>query len=310
MEAVLNITAPIFFLVLLGYLGVRFGFIPKAGLPGLGRYVLYFSLPALVFTKLLEMDLVKLINLQFMAVYAAGGLLTSLVVILISRYVFKDAWESSGVRGMGASVPNSVFIGLPILLQIFAHPPTQAFAMAIVVENIIFIPVGIIFIEAMLGRKHKSHEHFLKPVFKRISTNPIIISVVLGVVCSLLGLKLPAFLDSGLNMLAKGTASVALLVIGGSLVGVSLKGSISQMFLVAAGKLLLFPLIIFCLLSVVTGIPVELKMALIVFAAVPMFSIYPIIGGEYGEQDFCSSALMITTVLSFFTLSFLLRFLV
>jgi len=46
--------------------------------------------------------------------------------------------------------------------------------------------------------------------------------------------------------------------------------------------------------------PSDLKVAVIIFASVPMFSIYPIIGGEYGEQSFCASTLLITTVLSFF----------
>tara|TARA_R110001632_G_scaffold50409_4_gene125999 strand:- start:26857 stop:27789 length:933 start_codon:yes stop_codon:yes gene_type:complete len=310
MEAVINITAPIFFLIFLGYLGIRLRFIPKALLPGLSRFVMYFALPALVFTKLLSMDLNELINPQYIMVYTVGGLSSFVFTIVLSRMVFRDQWEACGIRGLGSSMSNSAFIGFPILLQFFDHPMMHAFAMAVMVENVILFPVGLIFIETVLGKRNANGKPILLPVIKRIATNPIILAVFTGVVCSSLGLVLPVFIERGLGMLATGSAPAALIVIGGSLVGLSIKGSLGQMSLVAFSKLIFFPLIVTALLLLTPNMPSDLKVAVIIFASVPMFSIYPIIGGEYGEQSFCASTLLITTVLSFFTLSVLLRFLV
>lgn len=308
MDAVLNITAPIFFLVLLGYLSVRFGFLPKESLPGLSRFVLYLALPALVFTKLLSMDLSEVVNFEYIFIYAAAGLTSLVFTILVSHFFFKDKWSTSGVRGVGASMSNSAFIGFPIILQFFEHAPAQTFAMAVMVENIILLPAGLIFIESMLS-KGQSEGNLILPVLKRVSSNPMILTVFAGCLCSALNLQLPVFMDHGLTMLAGGSACVALIVIGGSLVGVSIKGSIGQMSLIAFSKLLVFPLVALGLSQLFPNMSNDLKIAVIIFAAVPMFSIYPVIGNEYGERTFCASALLVTTILSFFTLSLLLRFL-
>ncbi|SBS30283.1 putative transporter YfdV [Marinomonas spartinae] len=310
MDAVLNITAPIFFLILLGYLVVRFELLPAMSLPGLSRFVLYLALPALVFTKLLNMDLAKSINISYMAVYAGSGLITLTTTVFVCRWFFKDNWVASGVRGLGATMPNSAFIGFPVLLQFFHHPPTQAFAMSIMVENIILMPLGLIFVEAMYGKNSAGGDRVVFPIFKRVISNPIILSVCAGLIGSSIGFSLPVFLSRGLDMLALASAPVALIVIGGSLVGVSIKGSLKQITLVATGKLIFFPLVVMMLLSLTPNLPSELKAAVIVFSAVPMFSIYPIIGDKYGERSFCASTLLITTVASFFTLSIILRYFV
>ena len=117
-------------------------------------------------------------------------------------------------------------------------------------------------------------------------------------------------MQQSFTLLGGAAASTALVVIGGSLVGVSIRGQLSQIGLVAMVKLMLFPLIASCLLVFTPNMDQDLKLAVVILAAMPMFTSYPIIFGEYGEKGFCASALLVTTVLSFFTLSVLLSFLV
>ncbi|TYL48844.1 AEC family transporter [Marinomonas sp. IMCC 4694] len=310
MEAVINITAPIFFLILLGYLGGRLGFIPKELLPGLSRFVLYFALPALVFTKIVSMDVGQLIHPQYMMLYAAGGMFAFVFTVLISRFAFREPWAISGVHGLGGSMSNSAFVGFPILLQVFDHPMMHAFAMVIMVENVILFPAGLIFIEAVLGKRSANGKPLAFSVAKRIVTNPIIVAVFTGVAFASLGITLPAFIAQGLDVLAMGSAPAALIVIGGSLVGLSIKGRIGPLSLVALSKLIVFPLVVASLLRLTPTMPNDLNIAIMIFACVPMFSIYPIVGGQYGEQNVCASSLLVTTVLSFFTLTALLHFLV
>ena len=48
------------------------------------------------------------------------------------------------------------------------------------------------------------------------------------------------------------------------------------------------------------------RTAAVLSAAMPMLGIYPILGQKYGQADLCASALLVTTIASFFTLSSLL----
>ncbi|TPE46916.1 AEC family transporter [Maribrevibacterium harenarium] len=310
MEAVLNITAPIFLLILFGFVAVRYGVLPKESLPGLSRFVLYLALPALVFTKVATMDIRAIVDFPFMASYAVGGLSAFFGTLLLARWLFADNALNGGVKAIGATMPNSAFIGFPVLMQFFGHAPTQAFAMAVMVENILFMPIALAFIEAMYGKQQPREKSMVLVISKRVLTNPIIIAVCSGAAVSLLGIPLPEFLQKGLDMLAMGSAPAALVVIGGSLVGVTIRGSLAPISLVVVMKLLFFPSVVAAVTLLFPQMPQELRYSVILFAAMPMFSVYPIIGGEYGDRSFCASTLLITTVASFFTLSALLRFLI
>ncbi|WP_231870858.1 AEC family transporter [Marinomonas aquimarina] len=302
----LNITAPIFFLILVGFLGTRYQLLPKEALPALSRFVLYFALPSVMVTKISALDLRAVVDLSYMLVYAVGGLVAFALTLLIARIFLKETWVIATVSGMGAMMPNSSFIGFPILLQYLDDAPAQAFAMALVVENILFLPVALVLMESVYHHEPGVGKKIIGNVAKRVATNPVILSVFVGVMLSLFGLHLPHFMNSSLDLLAMAAAPSALVVIGGSLVGVTVQGSKVRTGLVASMKLLLFPMVVFGCLQFFPQMPTELRIAVLLFAAMPMFSIYPIICGEYGQRSFCASTLMVTTVLSFVTISSLL----
>lgn len=306
MDVVLNITAPIFFLILLGFVGTRFGLLPKETLPALSRFVLYFALPAVMVIKISALDLRAVVSVPYMLVYAIGGLAAFFSALLITRYLLKEKWSVSSVSGMGAMMPNSAFIGFPVLLQYLDNAPAQAFAMSLVVENIIFLPLALMLIESFYNHQPGVGKLVFVKVMKRIATNSIILSVLIGVMLSLLDLSLPHFMHSGLELLAMAAAPCALIVIGGSLVGVVIAGSKVRAGVVAGIKLLLFPLVVFICLMAFPDMPYELQVSVLVFSSMPMFSVFPLLGGEYGQRSFCSSTLLITTVLSFFSISVLL----
>ena len=306
MDVVLNITAPIFFLILLGFVGTKYQLLSKEVLPALSKFVLYFALPSVMITKISSLDLRAVVDLSYMGVYALGGLTAFFLTLVLVKGVLKKSWGNGAVSGIGAMMPNSSFIGFPILLQYLDNAPAQAFAMSLVVENILFLPVGLILIESLYHQESGVGRKVLLNVVKRITTNPIILAVFTGVIMSLLGVHLPNFMGGGLELLASAAAPCALIVIGGSLVGVVIRGSKIRIALVASVKLVIFPLVVFAGLQAFPTMPFELKVSALLFAAMPMFSIYPIIGETYGQRSFCASTLLITTVLSFFSISALL----
>ena len=306
MDVVLNTTAPIFLLIFLGFLGTKLKFLPQASLPALSRFVLYFALPSVMVTKISSLDLREVVDFAYILVYAFGGLTAFMMSFFISKRLLNESGGNSTISGIGAMMPNSSFIGYPILLQYLDNAPVQAFAMSLVVENILFLPLGLILAETYFKKDSNEEKQVLLTVAKRVATNPIILSVFLGVLMSLSGMTMPTSVEGSLGLLASAAAPCALVVIGGSLVGVSIKGSKTRMTIVAVSKLLIFPATVFCLLMFFPNMPHVLQVSALLFAAVPMFSIYPIIGEAYGQRSFCSSTLMLTTLISFFSISIML----
>ena len=123
MNAVLNITAPIFFLILLGYVAIRWQLLPKEALPALSKFVLYLALPAVMVTKISALDLAAVMNLPYMVVYGSAGLIVFMVTLTIARKALAKSWSVAGVSAMGGMMPNSAFIGFPILLQFMETAP-------------------------------------------------------------------------------------------------------------------------------------------------------------------------------------------
>lgn len=308
MLAVLSITAPIFILIGIGYAAVRSGLMPQEAIPGLGRFVIYFTLPALIFSTIARMHLSEVVEPNYMAIYGIGSLATLAIGVLFNLKVLRNNLTESSVNATGMTLPNSAFVGYPILLQTFDSPPTQAFAMAVMVENVLILPIALVLLEIASGRdRNVQLGDIWRSVFGRIVRNPLIIAITAGITVSALALPLPAVLDQSLDLLSRASAATALFVIGGSLVGNQIRGKLSNFGTVVSGKLLLHPLIIALLLLLWPDFDPVLQTALLLTAAMPMFSIFPIIGGNYGLGKQCAGMLLVTTALSFVTLTIILR---
>ena len=112
-------------------------------------------------------------------------------------------------------------------------------------------------------------------------------------------------------MLAASASALALFVIGGSLVGLPLIGNRALAMQITVGKLFLHPAMVFVALLVLgTGLSPELQAAVILSAAMPIFTIYTVFAMEHGREGVASLALLGTTVGAFVTLTLLLGFLV
>jgi malonate transporter and related proteins len=60
---------------------------------------------------------------------------------------------------------------------------------------------------------------------------------------------------------------------------------------------------VLAMLTLLPPIDPVLRTAAIVYACMPMLSIYPVLAQKYQHEGFCAAALLATTVLSFFSIS-------
>ncbi|WP_111497554.1 AEC family transporter [Marinobacter bohaiensis] len=304
MLSILSTTAPIFILIALGFGAVRLKLFPANAVHGLGQFVIYFALPALIFSTVSQMSFHEVIDPDYLLVYGLGSLLAFLGGLALTRVFYRDPLSTGAIKGMGMALSNSAFVGYPVLLLAFDDPPTNAFAMNLIIENMIIMPLALIAIEYSLGRRSgEPLAKVVRPLARRIARNPLIIAIVAGVLASLLELEVPDVLQASLDMLGRTSATVALFFVGASLVGSSIRGNIGEIGMVAVGKLTLHPLMMVLLIWLLPDFDPQLQKAAILLAAMPLASVYPIIGSLYGQRQLCSSILLACTVLSFFSIS-------
>lgn len=309
MLAVLAITGPIYLVVALGFVATRLGLFARADMRLFGKYVISIALPALLFNALSQRSAGEVLNPIFVAAYALGSLLAMGAGILWARLAGKPL-AAAAIAGMGMSCPNSAFIGFPLVALLFG-PATAGIALALVmvVENFLSLPLALALADADLGegaagqgRAQRLRLAFAQSM-RAVLRNPMIWGIAAGFLFSLFGWRLPAPVARSVDLVAAASASLALFVIGGSLVGIRARGLARDVSAIAAGKLLLHPLAVLLFAWLLPPMARELQVAAVVMAAVPMLGVYPILAQKHGHDTMAAAAQLGTTVASFFTLT-------
>lgn len=303
MLAILGITLPIFLLIGLGYLLARGGALTPDHARGLGRFVLILALPALVFRALAERRLDEVLQPTFLAVYGIASLAAFAAGFAWFRLGQRKPVRASAVRGIGMSFSNSGFIGLPVVLQLFGAAGAVPVALAMLIENLVMFPLLVVL--AQIGDPEEQGPNARSILLNLIRT-PLVIAIVAGALFSLLAIPLPGVIGRAIGLLAAASAPVALIAVGAGLVGVSLKGRVPTLTMIAGGKLLLHPLLVVLLLVLIPIQDPMLRHAVVILAAMPMLSVFPILAREYGDGETGGAALLLTTALSFVTINLLL----
>nr|WP_252731230.1 AEC family transporter [Lentibacter algarum] len=301
---------PIFAAVALGYFTVRGGLFKPSDMRLFGSFVLNLALPALLFNAVATRDVSDVFNVTYMAVYALGALLT----IIACFSVFSLLGTSSSRRAvgvMGATCPNSSFIGYPLMLLTFPEFAGQILALNMLVENFFIIPASLVLFELSKAGRRTSLLTLIGHIALGVLRRPMVIALILGLLASLLRLPMPEPMTRTVGIFAASASALALFSIGGALVGLPFKGNRAMATLTAGGKLLLHPVMTMLALLVVSLLGLaplnsELAIAVVLSAAVPMFTIYGLFASELGHEGMASIAQMLATAASFITLSVLM----
>jgi len=300
---ILLLTLPIFLLIGLGYALTRAGLFTPEQVRGMGVFTINVALPALIFRLLTRYRLADVLEWRYLLVYGAAS-----VAVLGGGFLY---WRRSGcgrpsaaVRAFGMAASNSGFIGLPIATQALGPHVGVALALTFVVENLLMLP-GLV----ILGQERADEASRLaafRQVGRGLIRSSLLLAILAAVALIVTGLHLPAPLAKAVDLLGGASAPVALLVIGGSLVRLDVRGMGTAVARICLGKLVLHPLAVALMLLVVPIADPDLRHGALLLAAVPMASSYPIFGQRYGEPGLAAAALLACTTAAFLTLNLML----
>lgn len=296
---------PVFLLIGVGWIMIRTGVIPRQGLSIIAAFALNVALPALIFQALATRPAAEVLNLPYLAAYGGASLVLFAAVFAFARLALGRGASFSAAWALGMSVSNTGFVGYPVTLLVLGSPAAVAMALNMMVENIVMLPLAIAIMEGAAGEDRRLGT-VLRNTAARLVRQPILIAIVFGCIFSFGGIGLPMPLARAVDMLAGGAAAVALFYVGGMLVGLNVRGNVGNATGVVIGKLILHPILVFLAVMLVPGISEEMRLAAVIYAAVPMISIYPLLAERYGHGAMATAALMTATLASFATLAIVL----
>ncbi|GHG82512.1 AEC family transporter [Pseudodonghicola xiamenensis] len=314
MSDILSITAPIYATIAIGYTIVRLGWFRPDDMQIFGRYVLNLALPALLFSSLATKPLSEVIRPDFLLVMLSGALLTQTISFGWFSITAPDPLRRA-LAVMGSACPNSGFIGYPVMLLVFPDQAGVILALNLLLENVALIPLGLVLLDLASGRGGLSPIRLLWAVLTGLLRRPMVLAMLAGLCVSAMNLSLPEPALRLTGMFGTSAAALALVVIGGSLVGLPLMGNRLLAAQITAAKLLLHPAMVALVATLLTHLGLidmshDMRIAAILSAAMPVLSIYPLLAQERGLGGAAAIALLLATSCAFVTLNLLLAWLV
>jgi predicted permease len=206
---------PIFLLIGIGFLSRKIGILKSGDERVLSAYVYYFALPALFFVNMAEIDFTSEI-LRFML----AGITPILVVLTIYTavyFIFQFSKNTFYLLILSTIFGSLAFFGIPFITLAF---PTREHLATLAAASISVVSVTTSLTILELYKLEKSTKwEGIKHVASRLSKNPLIISILSGILISLVSVEIPTPISAPLHMLGSTTSTVAIFMLGVFLYG-------------------------------------------------------------------------------------------
>ncbi len=302
LSGILGVLVPVFLVIGVGFVAVRSRYIDPEALQALGTFALRIALPALIFDALTRAPLGETMDRGYLVAYGAGTLAVFALGVVAARRAGRPL-DQSAIFGLGMSGSNSGYMGYPIAALVIGPAAGPILAQNMLVENLLLLPMALVLAETS-ERGGSSLGGVLRDIALSLARNPLLIALALGLAVAGLGLSPPAPIARPIALLGGVAAPVALFVVGGALAGLRRGGGHPRAIAaIVAGKLVLHPLAVLTALLLAPGVDPALFAGGVIFASVPMFSIYPILGARFGVGDLSAAALFVATLLSIVTVT-------
>ena len=295
-----NVIAPVFFLMVLGYLLVNYTSLADRKLTKQANAIVFkIFLPCMLFYNVYQSDIGAEIHSRIkLCIWAAGGLLILFVLLcLIVPKVVKQE-NQQGVVIQGIFRNNYVIFGVAVVQNMYGvkSTTTAAILSAILVPMYNFLAVVAL---SIFGEKRETD---WKKIILDIVKNPLIISSVLGIIFSLLGIRLPTAVDTTVQDLAKLSTPIAFMILGGDLDFSKVKGNLKVASVVLTIKLVILPLIMIPMIVMMGYRDADLLSGLLAYQTPVAVSSYIMAQQAGADGQLAGQLVVFSSVLSIFTL--------
>ncbi|RUA02555.1 MAG: AEC family transporter [Deltaproteobacteria bacterium] len=297
---IVNNLFPVLALIGLGHLLKRGGFTSDQFLKMSDRLVYFIFFPVLLFWKIGATPLEAGLD---------WGYCKAAACVVVGVFIFSLGcikWLRIGDFQAGTFAQScfrfNTYIGVAVVMNALGESGVRYFGILI---GLMIPLINVLAVSTLIwfsGRQIARKERFLLTIRALIS-NPLIIACVSGMLYAKYWQGFPVFLENTFRLAASVTLPLALLSIGGALTFKTLLGHLSLSFVAAGGKLILFPLLGIFFLSVFGVTGMTYKVAMLFFAMPTSTAIFVLSSQLNSDTDLASATIVLSTMVSFFSLS-------
>ncbi len=282
-----------FVLMGIGFLAYKRGLISDEGSRDIGKILLNVAIPVVVISNFcIEKTAEKTVQfLQSMLLC-----LICMILSIVMAYLFYH--KRDRIAEFSAAFSNAGFIGIPLVQATFGN------------EAVFFISVMIVLVSSLqwtFGVYTMTDDRSVMDLRKIIS-NPIVISVIIGVLIYASGVKMPLIVRDIFSLISAINTPLAMFVSGVYLAQSDLLKIMKQKdpYLVSLARLIVIPLVTVLVFRLIPFGSRQMKLAILLAAACPVGSNVAIFAQQYGK-DYRKGVeyVCISTILSILSLPLL-----
>jgi predicted permease len=189
----------------MGIISRKFGIFEEKHSKTISSFVYYFGLPTLFFVKISNLDLLNL-DLNLMLGILLPTILL-LVLLLIAKQLNMLTKDTYVLMGLSISFGSYAFFGVAFFETFRSGQWLEVSILAASLLGVLGIITTLLLLEYANKKKQSGS------IIGKIFSNPLIISIILGSIFSLLGIRLD-FLNNAFSLVGKTSSALAIFVLG------------------------------------------------------------------------------------------------
>ena len=295
---VLAITIPFFVLVFLGTAARALRFCDDAGAKMIGRFAFFIVLPAYMFVNVAVNDPKAFFNLGFLWRYEVVTIIIFGGSAVFARLAFGLTRSESGIFGLNNAYPNYGYIGVPLVILAFGEEAALPMGLMLFADTVVLLAMTAIFV----AKESRSLTTTLGQILLTMAKNPLLQSVVAGLLFAASGLTMPLVMERTLTLLANGAAPSALFALGATLYGQPIRQAFSEISAITIIKLIIHPMLVAAVFLLIPGMDVLWIKVAIIASCLPVAANVFMLSQFYDSYSGrTASAILASTVMASIT---------
>ncbi len=307
MTQALTLSIPFFAVIFLGMGSRWINFFDANAAKILSRFAFFIALPAFMFSSVANSDVSLFFNLGFLWRYELATIIIFLSSAWLGIVFFRLNINEGGVLGLASAYPNYGYMGVPLAIMAFGPVAALPMALILLADTVVLLALVAVFVAPRQG-------HFGVVIFNIIRTmisNPLLVSVVIGVLFALFELKLPEVANGLVVMLSGAAAPTALFALGMTLYGQPLRHSVGEISLITTFRLFAHPVLLLGIFYLFPGQDVLWMNVAILSACLPVAANVFMLAQHYQHYvGRAATSCLITTVIATVTVPMVLYLLI
>ncbi len=297
----INVTMPIFLVMVIGYILKQIGMLNDNFVTVANKFNFKVTLPFMLFKDIAGVDIKAVFDIKYVLFCAIVSTICFWGVwgtakLLVRDKTIRGAFVQSSFRGSAA------VMGLAFIQNIYGSSAMGPLMIVSAVPLYNIFSVIVLTFEANdstgIDKKAKIRQAGIN-----ICKNPIILSILAGLIVGLLGIQFPTLVNKTVSNVAQMATPLALITIGAGFEGRKALAKIAPTMAASMIKLVLQPLV-FLPVAAWMGFSGEKMIAILIMLASPTTpSCYIMAKSMNNDEVLTASVIVTTTLMAAFTLT-------